>query len=128
AQPSSAYAGGSWFNLTLVAPPNGSGFAQICSPSFVYPLWNGGSRSYRARIALPIAYATQGCAISAVYVSPNGQRTVVPNTTSSGGIYLTGSPLNPIGSWGTTPVYAPVLPPLLAPNVSRHRPTSRRVL
>jgi len=116
------YAGGSWFNLTLIGPPSGSGFAQICSPNFIYPLWNGGTRWYRERIALPTTYVSGGCAINATYISPNGQRFVVPITGSASSIYLTGNPLNPIGSWGTSPIYVPVLPPYVPPGVPRRKP------
>jgi Copper amine oxidase N-terminal domain len=109
--PSQSYAGGSWFNFTLIGPPAGSGFVQICNPNFIYPLWNGASRFYRARLALPSAYIGGNCAINGVYIGPNGQRIIVPISNGAGnGLYITGNPINPLGSYPSTPLFVPVLP------------------
>lgn len=44
AGPAYPYGGGSVMNFTLIGPPTGSGFVQIWSPNFIYPLWNGGGQ------------------------------------------------------------------------------------
>jgi hypothetical protein len=102
------FAGGSLFNLTMVGPPAGSGFVQICNPNFMYPLWNGGSRWYRARIALPSAFFS-GCGISATFIGPDGRRILVPMSNTSNGLYLTGNPISPLGSYLSAPLFVPVL-------------------
>ena len=109
ATPGQPYAGGSWMNLTIVGPPNGSGFVQFCSPNIVYPLWNGGGSFYRARIAVPGFYASSGCPINAVFIDGSGRHLVI--TPQSNGIYLTGNPLNPIGQYPAAPTIVPILPP-----------------
>lgn len=101
----------SLMNLTLVAPPTGSGFVQFCTPNLVYPLWNGGTQWYRARIVVPRPFIAGSCPINAIFVGPNGRRIVVPITPMNSGLYLTGSPLNPIGQYQSAPVVVPVFPP-----------------
>jgi hypothetical protein len=111
ATPEQPYAGGTWMNLTLVGPPNGSGFVQFCSPNIIYPLWNGGGRFYRARIAFPGFYVSSGCPINAVFIDGSGRRLVI--TPLSNGMYLTGNPLHPIGQYPAAPTIVPILPPFI---------------
>ncbi len=115
AGPPQPYGAGAWMNLTLIAPPAGSGYAQICSPQFIYPLWNGGyGQRYRARVALPFPSMNGGCPITGIFIGRSGRPVYVP-IASSNGIFLTGSPLFPIGQYPAAPIYVPLL----------HRPPHR---
>lgn len=105
------FSGGSWYNFTMVGPPSGSGFVQICSPNNIYPLWNGGSRFYRARVALPNFFFPGNCGINGFFIGPDGRRIIVPISSGAGnGLFITGNPINPLGSYPSAPLFVPIFP------------------
>lgn len=73
------YRNGDSMQFTLVAPPGGSAYLQLCGLGYDYPFWNGGTGTYyRANVPVPIGYAISSCEVTAVYTAWNGRRTYVP--------------------------------------------------
>lgn len=113
--PFQPYGSNSLMNLTVIGPPTGSGFVQVCNSSVIYPLWNGGGRRYNARLVLPRYAANNGCPITATFIDGRGHRNVLMATPTSGSLYLTGNPLFPLGQFSTGPIFVPVSVPHVHP-------------
>ncbi|HEY8298547.1 MAG TPA: copper amine oxidase N-terminal domain-containing protein [Candidatus Baltobacteraceae bacterium] len=76
---SSDYRIGDSMRFTLIAPPGGSAYLQLCGLGFDYPLWNAGSGTYyQANVPVPVGYTISSCEVTAVYTAWNGRQTFVP--------------------------------------------------
>lgn len=75
----SSFRNGDWMHFTLLAPPGGSAYLQLCNLGYQYALWNGGdSDTYVADAPAPYGYWLTSCPVQAVYTSWNGQQYIVP--------------------------------------------------
>lgn len=77
--------GPTWFHygdlmhFTLVAPPGGSAYLQLCDLGYQYAFWNGGQgTNYIADIPAPYGYWIASCPVTAVYTAWNGTQYFVP--------------------------------------------------
>ena len=70
---------GDWMHFTLVAPPGGSAYLQLCGLGYQYAFWNGGTGgNYIADIPAPLGYWISSCPVTAVYTAWNGRQYFIP--------------------------------------------------
>ncbi len=70
---------GDWMHFTLIAPPGGSAYLELCNLGYQYALWNGGQgTNYIADIPAPYGYSISSCPVTAVYTAWNGTQYFVP--------------------------------------------------
>jgi Copper amine oxidase N-terminal domain len=75
----SLYQYGDWMHFTLLAPPGGSAYLQLCGLGYQYALWNGGNSStYTADVPAPYGYWNPACQVTAMYTAWNGMQYAVP--------------------------------------------------
>lgn len=73
------YRYGDWMHFTLMAPPGGSAYLQLCGTGNQYSFWNGGNtNTYVADVPAPYGYWIPTCQVSAYYTAWNGQVYFIP--------------------------------------------------
>ena len=73
------YRYGDWMHFTLMAPPGGSAYLQLCGTGNQYSFWNGGNtNTYIADVPAPYGYWIPTCQVSAYYTAWNGQVYFIP--------------------------------------------------
>ena len=114
---------GDWMHFTLLAPPGGSAYLQLCGLGYQYALWNqGNGNTYIADVPAPYGYWLSSCDVQAYYTAWNGQQYLIPLPLIVG-IYTMPQPPYGYGSIAGPPVPQPLGSPRYAP-----LPPDRRAL
>ena len=106
---------GDWMHFTLLAPPGGSAYLQLCGLGYQYALWNSGNGTqYMADVPAPYGYWLSSCPVQAYYTSWNGQQYLIPLPLFIG-LFTMPQPPYGYGAIAGPPVPSPLSSPRFAP-------------